>query len=50
MQLFNRFKSWLEWKGISVKDLLVMGGCLAVLVFVAGLMTYGMLMSVITID
>ncbi len=50
MQLFNRFKSWLEWKGVTAKDLLMMGGCLAFLIFVAGLMSYGMLMSILTID
>ena len=38
-------KSWMEWRGISVKDILVMGGSLGFLMSVTAFLIYGLIGS-----
>ena len=47
MRLLNQLRDWLAWKGLTIKELLIMGGALGFLIFVAGLMTYGMILSLL---
>jgi hypothetical protein len=45
MKNWAELKAWAEWRGISIKDLLVMGGSLGFLISVTAFLIYGLIVS-----
>ena len=45
--MIKKIKKWMEWRGITPKDLMMAGSTLGFLLFVATIVTYGFVVSLI---
>jgi hypothetical protein len=43
----KKIKDWMEWRGITPKDLIMAVSTLGFLIFITGIVTYGFIVSLI---